>query len=99
LQGKFSKSVDVFSLGIAILELSCNLELPPNGPLWQELRNGILPDVVTQFVSVELTKIIRWMMMPNPFHRPTVDTLLQYPRLQRLLTGRKRQIVFRKIVS
>lgn len=44
MQGNFSKSADIFSLGIAILELSCNLDLPPNGPLWQELRTGIFPD-------------------------------------------------------
>lgn len=44
LQGKINTAVDIFSLGIAILELSSNLILPSNGPLWQELRLGILPD-------------------------------------------------------
>lgn len=43
LQGHFSKSNDIFSLGITILELSCNLELPANGVLWQQLRNSIFP--------------------------------------------------------
>ena len=31
MQGNFSKAVDIFSLGIAMLELSCFLELPSNG--------------------------------------------------------------------
>lgn len=44
MQGHFSRAADIFSLGIAILELSSYIELPPNGPLWQELRSGILPE-------------------------------------------------------
>lgn len=44
LQGIFSKAADIFSLGITILELACNLELPSNGVLWHQLRMGILPE-------------------------------------------------------
>lgn len=43
LEGRFTKAADIFSLGITILELSCNLELPANGVLWQQLRTGIFP--------------------------------------------------------
>lgn len=43
LEGRFTKAADVFSLGITILELSSNLELPANGVLWQQLRTGIFP--------------------------------------------------------
>jgi len=42
--GHFTKAADIFSLGIAILELSCNLELPPNGLLWQKLRTDTFPE-------------------------------------------------------
>lgn len=44
LQGRFTKAADIFSLGIAILELACKLELPTNGILWHKLRSGLLPD-------------------------------------------------------
>lgn len=43
LCGEFSKAADIFSLGVCVMELACNLELEPNGPLWQQLRNGQLP--------------------------------------------------------
>lgn len=43
LEGKFSKAADIFSLGITILELTCNLELPANGMLWQQLRSNVFP--------------------------------------------------------
>jgi membrane-associated tyrosine- and threonine-specific cdc2-inhibitory kinase len=98
LQGKFSKSVDVFSLGIAILELSCNLELPSNGPLWQELRNDVLPDEVAKLVSTELLSIIRSMMASDPARRPSVDTLLQYPRFQKMMVVRRRVAVVKRFV-
>lgn len=44
LQGCFTKAADIFSLGITILELACNLDLPKNGYLWHKLRCGVLPD-------------------------------------------------------
>lgn len=44
LQGCFTKAADIFSLGITILELACNLDLPKNGYLWHKLRSGMLPD-------------------------------------------------------
>lgn len=43
MHGDFSKAADIFSLGISVLELACNLQLPSNGILWQDLRNGIFP--------------------------------------------------------
>lgn len=51
LQGYFSKAADIFSLGITILELACNLDLPKNGYLWHKLRSGLLPE---EFIKCEL---------------------------------------------
>lgn len=44
LQGNFSKAADIFSLGVCVMELACNIELEANGPLWQKLREGVLPE-------------------------------------------------------
>ena len=33
LQGRFTKDRDMFSLGITMLELACNLDLPRHGDL------------------------------------------------------------------
>lgn len=43
MQGEFTQAADIFSLGITILELACNLVLPPNGPNWIQMRNGHFP--------------------------------------------------------
>ncbi|KAH8242440.1 hypothetical protein KR032_006525 [Drosophila birchii] len=53
LKGHFSKAADIFSLGIAMLELACYMELPANGPLWHELRQGILPE---EFINSECVR-------------------------------------------
>ena len=36
------------SLGITLLELASDLDLPRGGHTWHQLRNGQLPDVFTQ---------------------------------------------------
>ena len=43
LSGRFSKAADIFSLGVTLLELACDLDLPANGQLWHQLRSGSLP--------------------------------------------------------
>ena len=43
LKGRFSTAADIFSLGISLLELACDLELPSGGEGWHSLRNGELP--------------------------------------------------------
>ncbi|XP_055695105.1 membrane-associated tyrosine- and threonine-specific cdc2-inhibitory kinase [Lutzomyia longipalpis] len=90
LEGVFSKAADIFSLGITMLELACNLELPSNGVLWQQLRIGILPEESKEMLSEDLYNVIRWMMNPDCEQRPSVNALLQYPRIKILLKRRKR---------
>ncbi|XP_011184370.1 membrane-associated tyrosine- and threonine-specific cdc2-inhibitory kinase [Zeugodacus cucurbitae] len=90
LQGKFSKAADIFSLGVAMLELSCYLDLPHNGPLWQQLRSGVLPQDFMKNISPELEGLIRQMMSPDPDSRPTVDQLLSHKKLVSLMECRNR---------
>lgn len=42
--GHYDKPVDVFSLGLIILEVAANIVLPDNGTSWQKLRSGDLSD-------------------------------------------------------
>lgn len=99
MEGRYTKAVDIFSLGIAVLELSCNLELPSNGPLWQRLRSGSLPPELLCRLSQELQDVIRWMMSPVPESRPSVDTLLRFPRIAELYRERRRWRLVRGVKS
>jgi membrane-associated tyrosine- and threonine-specific cdc2-inhibitory kinase len=101
MEGKFCLSNDIFSLGISLLELACSLELPSNGSLWQELRKGILPEhAMNKFqLSHELQSIIRSMMNPDPANRPTVNELLDHPKLKEMNTHRRFEKIASKCVS
>ena len=43
LTGDFGKPADVFSLGITVLELTGDIDLPRGGDLWHKLRLGTVP--------------------------------------------------------
>lgn len=45
LMGQFDKPADIFALGLIVLEMAGNVELPDNGPSWQKLRSGDMSDV------------------------------------------------------
>lgn len=51
MRSKFTKAADIFSLGITILELACNMDLPNNGPLWQQLRENIFPQFLSRTID------------------------------------------------
>ncbi|EDW69348.2 membrane-associated tyrosine- and threonine-specific cdc2-inhibitory kinase [Drosophila virilis] len=95
LQGQFSKAADIFSLGIAMLELACYMDLPSNGPLWHELRQGKLPEEFINTISVELQQVIKCMMSPEPRLRPTTEQLLSHPRLQRMQKEEKSMVTLK----
>ncbi|XP_037033115.1 membrane-associated tyrosine- and threonine-specific cdc2-inhibitory kinase [Bradysia coprophila] len=90
LDGNFSKAADVFSLGVTMLELITNLELQANGPLWHELRQGVLPPACVKLMSKNFEEIIRQMMSPSPNHRPDVNTLLRWPKIREELERRRK---------
>lgn len=101
MEGNFCLANDIFSLGISLLELSCNLELPANGSLWQQLRKGILPEhAMNKYqISEELRAIIRAMMNPDPTRRPSVNELINHPKLTSLRRQRRVERFSLKCVS
>ncbi|KFB40791.1 AGAP001950-PA-like protein [Anopheles sinensis] len=100
MAGRYTKAADIFSLGIATLELTCNLELPRNGRMWQRLRSGQpLPENLARKISPPLREIIVRMMKPLPEDRPTVDALLNHPIIRKLHQSRKRRSYFRRKLS
>ncbi|XP_062331448.1 membrane-associated tyrosine- and threonine-specific cdc2-inhibitory kinase [Osmerus eperlanus] len=83
LRGEYSPAADVFSLGVSILELVCNMEVPKGGEGWQQLRQGCLPSQFTSGLSGELQAVLRMMLSPEPCSRASVATLLSLPVIRR----------------
>ncbi|KAK0405517.1 hypothetical protein QR680_018034 [Steinernema hermaphroditum] len=79
-----SSASDIFSLGMTILELSTDLDLPRNGDRWIDLRHGVLPEEFIGRVSGELQTVIRSMLHSDPAQRPTAAQLLSAPLLEKL---------------
>ncbi|KAH7983926.1 hypothetical protein HPB52_015334 [Rhipicephalus sanguineus] len=84
MDGNFTKAADIFSLGITVLELACDLELPSGGESWHALRSGILPHYFTQSLSPQLRVVIEQMLHPDPEQRITADQLLAQPAIYRV---------------
>ncbi|XP_012587137.1 PREDICTED: membrane-associated tyrosine- and threonine-specific cdc2-inhibitory kinase [Condylura cristata] len=82
LQGSYGTAADVFSLGLTILEVACNMELPHGGEGWQQLRRGYLPPEFTAGLSPELRAVLVMMLEPDPELRATAEALLALPTLQ-----------------
>uniref|UniRef100_A0A8C6VQJ4 Membrane-associated tyrosine- and threonine-specific cdc2-inhibitory kinase n=1 Tax=Naja naja TaxID=35670 RepID=A0A8C6VQJ4_NAJNA len=91
LHGEYTKAADVFSLGITILEIACNMELPNGGEGWQQLRQGYLPPEFTAGLSVELQKLLVAMLEPDHLLRPSVEMLLNSSLMQK--TKKRRKLV------
>ncbi|XP_034252367.1 membrane-associated tyrosine- and threonine-specific cdc2-inhibitory kinase isoform X2 [Thrips palmi] len=89
--GPCTPAVDVFSLGLCILELAADIVMPGGGEDWQSLRRGEIPLTKTTHLSEELKNIIREMLIPNHLERPNVDKLLKQPRLQQMWCERRKR--------
>ncbi|KAK3593865.1 hypothetical protein CHS0354_011470 [Potamilus streckersoni] len=94
LQDDYSNlpKADIFSLGLTIFEVGGGYELPKNGILWQDIRNGKLPEL--PHYSKEFNMILQSMVQKNPQNRPSALSLLQDPLL--CPVGRRTRAQLRK---
>lgn len=76
LEGIYSKAADVFSLGLIILELAADIELPSNGDSWQNLRHGDFSELSLDDTSDMLNQLIVEMTHPLPHLRPSIEKVL-----------------------
>eukprot|EP00057_Strongylocentrotus_purpuratus_P031466 XP_784711.4 PREDICTED: membrane-associated tyrosine- and threonine-specific cdc2-inhibitory kinase [Strongylocentrotus purpuratus] len=97
LQGHFGMHADVYSLGITILELASDLELPRNGDSWHDLRQGRIPWQLTAGISSELKGLIRSMMDPDFRKRPSLASLMETSLVQSTIAWQRRKRVLNKM--
>ncbi|MPC33116.1 membrane-associated tyrosine- and threonine-specific cdc2-inhibitory kinase-like [Portunus trituberculatus] len=94
---EFGPPADLFSLGMTILELATDLDLPKHGDAWQKLRQGELPPAA-KGVSKELQKLLLGLLHPDPKKRLTADLALSLPAIKRVLIRKGIKDALRKSV-
>ncbi|XP_041365931.1 membrane-associated tyrosine- and threonine-specific cdc2-inhibitory kinase-like isoform X2 [Gigantopelta aegis] len=99
MQGKFGKPADIFSLGMTILELASDLDLPRGGEGWHILRRGQIPEEFLRKKSFDLKYVIQQMMDPDPRSRPTVDQLMAFPCVRKVWKRRVREYMIKNAIS
>ncbi|CAG0901275.1 unnamed protein product, partial [Cyprideis torosa] len=96
MEDSFSKAADIFSLGVTMLEIALYLELPRDGVYWHDMRHGVLPREVTS-LSIELQRVLRLMLHPDPEKRATADELLDMDIFKRRIRLRRRRFLMTRI--
>ena len=92
--GTISHKTDIYSLGLSILEILIDEELPKNGKIWQEMRNREISNIFIDKICLidndyvqrnKLINLIEDMTKINSNERPELDFLLndvnKYPEL------------------
>ncbi|XP_063930222.1 wee1-like protein kinase [Zophobas morio] len=67
---------DIFSLALTIYELGRNSPLPPNGPEWHSIREGLLEQL--PFCSSSFNNLLKKMVDPIPEKRPPSEFVVQF---------------------
>ncbi|XP_063928978.1 membrane-associated tyrosine- and threonine-specific cdc2-inhibitory kinase-like isoform X2 [Zophobas morio] len=84
LDGIYTYSCDIFGLGISLLELATNIELPEFGPLWHQIRKQYLPSAFYEGVTRSFSVTIEKMMSTVHWERPQAAKLLKNPHLKKI---------------
>ena len=102
-----TKKTDIYSLGLSILQILSNIDLPNNGPTWQIIRTkGIPEDFLAKIPLFDgqneiFKKLIISMTNNKANDRPNLDTILNdkenypvlYEKYQQVLNGKYKSLI------
>lgn len=90
-----SCAADIFSLGLTILELATDLDLPRSGDLWHELRTGHIPPNLIRNLSPDLIELILRMIEPDHLKRESVYKLInKTPKVRHLILAKEKSLFY-----
>jgi serine/threonine protein kinase len=81
---QLDKAVDIFSLGLSILEILCKVELPQSGVLWKQIRSEgfMIPEEFLKNSNLknipnEMLMLIKEMIIVDPSKRPGIEYFIE----------------------
>lgn len=92
-------AADIFSIGLTILELATDLDLPRSGDQWHQLRNGQVPSHLISSLSDGLVEIIMKMIEPDHLKRQNASQLLQMPKCKQIVSSEKKSFFYSSTVA
>ena len=87
-------AADIFSLGMTILELATDLDLPRSGDLWHQLRNGEVPSDLIKSLSPDLVAFIMKLIEPDHLKRLTVRQLMKTSPVRYLISAKEKSLFY-----
>lgn len=94
LSGVITTAADVFSLGMAGFELVSDYDLPVNGDVWTEIRDGRLPfEITSALTDVDLKKLLFRMIDSDYKLRPSAKDVLDCPTIRNQVKINKKKSI------
>ena len=82
----FGKPADIFSLGLTLLELNTNYQLPKHGPLWHKLRHNDISSV-SVVIPWKIKTLLLQMIQSSPEKRISIEDVYQYAKEELFYTS------------
>uniref|UniRef100_A0AC35TP00 Protein kinase domain-containing protein n=1 Tax=Rhabditophanes sp. KR3021 TaxID=114890 RepID=A0AC35TP00_9BILA len=87
-----SFSIDIFALGLCILEMATGIVVPKHGPTWQVLRQGFFPTQLSGNVSEDIVELVNNMICKKKEERWTAfDLVKQLGNTKRPLERKRKE--------
>lgn len=89
LKSRFSLAIDIFSLGLVVVEMAATWPLPTEGSQWEQLRQADFSGLPLADLPEDLADLVVRMLTPDPAARPTIDDVLQHRAVRPTLAARQ----------
>ncbi|KAK6107501.1 Protein kinase domain family protein [Brugia pahangi] len=97
LQKGAHKPSDIFSLGMTMIDICTDLELPNSGDLWQGFRYKNIYHEFIEDVPPALLDIILLLLETDPNKRPTAEEICNIPMIAKSIRERQYKYVKRNM--
>ncbi|XP_044765964.1 membrane-associated tyrosine- and threonine-specific cdc2-inhibitory kinase wee-1.3 [Coccinella septempunctata] len=86
LGGVYTCKADIFALGVTLVELATDYIMPSNGYLWHAMREGQIPSILPEKISLRFLTLIYRMMSYNNENRPSASQIMECPIVADVMT-------------